>query len=257
MKIFNQAWFAMSAVVFIAGVDWASAAPLADATFDTDSYAFVGTNNQFDAGVSIGTDYSAGVVHTDNAHINFGLIRFDGLSGVDTVANGGPDKYLVLEVHNFPGAATVAFSVAAEDIDSNTNEYPSFFFPGNPAGGDVDRLQWYMDNIKGDDARFGGYAGGAAHIGVLEVNGASKFSIDVTSVVDAWIDGSTPNYGFGVWGVAVGGGLGDTFDFASSDNPLGNGPYLSSVPVPEPGSIAMAILLSFSGLAAFLRKQWD
>lgn len=221
-----------------------SAATLASATYDTDSYMFVGTNNQFDQGVTITEDFSGGVASSANSHFLFGVIEFADLTGIDTVANGGPEKHLVLEMHSFTGASTIAFSVAAKPTNSPTEGYPAGgFFPGNPSGTDVERVQWYMNNIKGDDGSYGGYAGGATHIDVLSIGGLGSYSIDVTSVVDSWIDGSVANNGFGVWGVSVVGGVGNTFDFASANNPLGNGPVLSdTAAVPEPTTLALGLL---------------
>ena len=116
------------------------------------------------------------------------------------------------------------------------------------------RQQWYADNIKGNDASYGGYAGGATHIGVMDVtNNVHAFSLDVTAVVDAWIDGSVQNFGFGVWGVDAPGAIGGTFDFASMNNPLGNGPILSSVSIPEPTSLAF-VAVTLCGLV-LRRKQ--
>jgi hypothetical protein len=231
---------AMSVVVLISNS--ASAATLATATFDTDSYMFVGTNAQFDVGITIGTDYSAGVLDSNNTHFNFGVLQFGNLAGIQTIANGGPSKYLKLSTHSFPGASSVAVSVAQADINSDTNGYPGgFFFPGNPSGTDTSRLQWYFDNIKGDDPTYGGYAGGADHVGVLNVTAPGMVVLDVTSVVDAWIDGSVPNYGFGLWGVNVSGGQGNTFDFTSMSNPSGFVPVLATT-VPEPGSLALGAL---------------
>jgi hypothetical protein len=214
------------------------AATLAAATFDTDTYMFVGTNNEFETGISTFTDYSGGVPSgLANSHFNFGVIKFDDLTGINTVADGGPNKYLTLETPQF-GAATIGVSVAGDDVQ---NGYPSTSGSFNGPGGTADdRLQWYFDNIKGDDASFGGYAGGAQHIGVLDVYAKSTYSLDVTSVVDAWIEGSTPNYGFGLWAVASSGGDGNPVDFASMENPiLGtayHGPLLTSDAAPAPST---------------------
>lgn len=233
-----------------------AAATLATATFDTDSYIFVGTNNEFQPGISAFTDYSGGVLDSlANSHFNFAVIKFDNLAGIETVANGGPSKYLTLETMQ-AGAGTYAFSVAGADVQ---NGYPSTSGSFNgPAGNDTQRLQWYFDNIKGDDATYGGYAGGADHIGVLNVAGSpSVYSLDVTAVVDAWIDGTVPNYGFGVWAVSTSAAQGSDLDFASMENPLtgGNyfGPRLTSVAVPEPATVGL-VLLGLAGTSLVRRR---
>jgi hypothetical protein len=227
-----------------------AAATLAGAAFDADSYIFVGTNNEFQYGISTFTDDSLGVLDSlANSHFNFAVIKFDDLAGIQTVANGGPQKFLTLETMQ-PGNGTFAFSVAGADIH---NGYPttSGSFNG-PAGSGDARLQWYFDNIKGDDATFGGYAGGADHIGVLNVaGGPSVYSLDVTAVVDAWIDGTTPNHGFGVWAVSSSAAQGSDLDFASMENPITGGGYfgprLTSIAVPEPATVGLVLV----GMAAW------
>ncbi len=262
MKTFNLRRFLALAGVLVAAITSSatisSAATLATATFDTDSYIFVGTNNEFQAGISTFTDYSLGVLDSlANGHFNFGVIKFDNLAGIQTVANGGPSKYLTLETMQ-AGTGTFAFSVAGADVH---NGYPttSGSFNG-PAGSGDARLQWYFDNIKGDDPAYGGYAGGADHIGVLNVAGSpTTYSLDVTSVVDAWIDGTVPNFGFGVWAVSTSAAQGSDLDFAASESPaLGNpyfGPRLTSVAVPEPATVGLVLVGVAAGAGALSRKQ--
>ncbi len=230
----------------------ARATTLATATYDTDSYIFVGTNSEFDPGVTNTEDFTGGTVESDNTHIVFGVVKFEDLTALDTKANGGGDKFLKLTVGALPGDSTVAISAAKEDIESDTNGYPSGFFSGNPAGNENDRLQWYMDNVKGDDATYGGYDGGAAHLGAFDVTAFGDIYLDVTATVDGWIDGSAANHGFGLWGINVPGGLGNTLDFVSSDNPAGGGPELVSQ-IPEPSAITLSVL-AIAGLG-FRRKR--
>lgn len=249
-KLTRKARLALPALAILISLESAAChgETLASATYDTDSYTFIGTNNEFESGISTFTDYSGGVLDINNSHFNFAVIKFDDLTGIDTVADGGPNKYLTLEAPQ-TGAATIAFSVAGADIQ---NGYPSTSGSFNgPGGTATDRLQWYFDNVKGDDASYGGYAGGAQHIGVLDIIAEATYSLDVTSVVDAWIDGSVPNHGFGVWAVSSTGGEGNPVDFASLENLVVggsyNGPLLTSKPVPEPATWALALV----GLAAY------
>ncbi len=198
------------------------------ATYDVDSYMFMGFNTSDERGLTLTKDLSAGVVAADNAHFIFAVIKFDDIEGLSTKAAGGGDKFLRLSTDTFPGPATVAASIARADIEADdASGYPSPLFSMNPFGTNLDRLRWYMQNIKGDDPAFGGYAGGATHVGILEVDAPGTYQIDVTSAVDSWIDGSRPNFGFGLWGVAVSGGQGNTFDLASLENPSGGGPVLA------------------------------
>ncbi|RIK84766.1 MAG: hypothetical protein DCC68_00295 [Planctomycetota bacterium] len=199
------------------------------ATYDVDTYMFVGLNTNAEPGLSVSTDYSAGVVANNNAHFIFTVIKFDDLGGLATKAAGGGDKFLRLSTHNFPGPSTIAVSIAKADIDADDGTgYPSPLFPGNGGlqGTNTDRLRWYMANIKGDDPQYGGYAGGAKHVGEFDIPAAGTYQLDVTTAVDAWISGTRPNFGFGVWSVADAGVQGNTFDFASLENPNGNGPAL-------------------------------
>ncbi|MCP4193753.1 MAG: PEP-CTERM sorting domain-containing protein [Planctomycetaceae bacterium] len=224
------------------------AATLANANWDTDSYIAFGTNNEFDPGITINTDYSGGADNPALVHFNFGVIKFDDLAGLSTKSAGGGDKFLKLSTLSVPGASTIGVSAAKLDISSTTDGYPSPSFPGTPAGDGLARLQWYQSNIKGNDAAFGGYAGGADHLGVLEVPAMGDYYLDVTSTVDAWIDGSEANNGFGLWGADVAGGQGNSFDFISSDNAAGGGPQLVSA-VPEPSSLVLTVLaIGFIGL---------
>jgi hypothetical protein len=212
------------------------AATIATATYDNDSYMFVGTNNEIEPSLGLTEDYSAGVVAQNNAHFIFGVVKFGNLAGLTTKSSGGGEKYLQISTSNFPGPSSVAVSIALADIDANDlTGYPSPLFPGNRFGLNTDRLRWYMNNIKGNNAAFGGYAGGAPHVGVMEFNAAGTFYLKVTDAVDAWISGTRPNYGFGLWGISVSGEQGNTFDLASANHPSITGPVLvNSLPGSTP-----------------------
>ncbi|MBN1853463.1 MAG: hypothetical protein JW829_12090 [Pirellulales bacterium] len=229
---------------------------LACATFDVDAYNYMGTDaygfpNDYRNGLTVGHDNSGGLLQNPDTgkyyvHIPFAVIQFDSLEGIETRANGGPNKYLTLTTTIFKDYSdpyVIGVSVAMADIDSNTDGYPipigqnPPFFPGNPTGESIDRLQWYFDNIKGDDDAYGGYAGGAIHVGILDVPEPGTYSLDVTTAVDGWIDGSIENYGFGLWGVSLPWpysyypGPGDQIEFASIEHGTIPGPTLESLPV--------------------------
>lgn len=219
----------------------ARAETILPATYDVDSYMFLGLNTNAERGLTLTEDYSAGVVAANNAHFIFTVIKFGDLSGLSTKAAGGGDKFLRLATDTFPGPANVAVSIAKADINAgNATGYPSPLFPGNPFNGlNTDRLRWYMNNIKGDDPAYGGYAGGAPHVGVINFSAPGTYQIDVTAAVDSWISGARPNYGFGLWGVTVSGEQNNTFDLVSLENPNAStaGPALivtgqSSTPSP-------------------------
>lgn len=221
---------------------------IAGATYDADSYIFIGTKNDSQPGISLFTDNSRGSSNaTAFGHFNFGVIKFDDLAGVQTLANGGGQKFLTLTTFS-SGSAVFGVSRAGEDI---LGDYPSGAF-GGMTGSANERLAWYQDHIKGNDASYGGYAGGAEHIGVFEFSGAETLSLDVTATVDSWIDGTTNNYGFGLWAVSTSAGQGADYDLASIENTVHSNPILSSSAVPEPSSLG---LLGLFGGLAFLRRR--
>lgn len=224
---------------------------IATATFDTDSYVWFGSNNDTAAGITTGTDFSGGVVSEANAHFNFGVVQFEDLSGLQTVANGGGSKFLTMDWMQI-GAAQVGVSVAGDDY---LTTYPPGVDFGNNAPFAEARLTWYHDNIKGDDASFGGYAGGAQHVGAFDLLGQGAYSIDVTAIVDAWIDNPSSNHGFGLWAVSSAGAQGSSLDFASleSSAPFA-GPRLTSIAIPEPTTAGL-LAIGVVGLSAARRKR--
>lgn len=220
----------------------ARAETIRPATYDVDSYMFIGYNTFAENGLSLTEDFSGGIAAANNSHFIFTLIKFDDLTGLKTKATGGGDKFLRLSTELLPGPATIAVSVAKADIEANdATGYPSPLFDGNLFAGktNVDRLRWYMNNIKGDNPAYGGYAGGAPHVGAIQFNNPGTYQIDVTAAVDSWISGARPNFGFGLWGVSVAVEDRETFDLVSLENPSANtkGPALivtgqSSTPNP-------------------------
>lgn len=227
-------WIAVPLLCCSATMRHAFADTLATASLDTGSYIYFGVDYGGTDNFLIATDYSMGNhvldAHGNPAHFLFGVIVFD-VSGLTAAG----DKYLTITSSSVPGPSTIAVSVAQADI---MTDYP---WPGGPTNAAA-RLQWYQDNIKGDNAAYGGYAGGAPHVGVIEVPTPGSYSIDVTDEVNSWISG-TPNYGFGLWGVSVGNVmLQETMQIATIENPNGLGPRLTSAPVPEPTNMMLAFV---------------
>jgi hypothetical protein len=213
------------------------------ATYDVDSYMFLGYNTNAEHGLSITEDFSGGIIANNNSHFIFSLIKFDDLTGLKTKAAGGGDKFLRLATHAFPGPASIGVSIALADIEADDlSGYPSPMFENSQiflGKTGSDRLTWYKNNIKGNDPAYGGYAGGAPHLGVINFTAAGTYQFDVTSAVDSWISGTRPNFGFGLWGITVSGEQGNTFDLVSLENPAAStkGPALivtgqSSTPTP-------------------------
>jgi hypothetical protein len=234
------------------------AATLATATYDNDSYMFVGLNTETEPAITLTEDYSLGQLAQNNAHFIFGVVKFGNLSGLTTKATGGGDKYLALTTSRFPGPASLGITIAQADIEANdATGYPSPLFLGNRFGLNTDRLSWYMANIKGDNAAYGGYAGGAPHLGVMQFSQPGTQYLNVTTAVDAWIDGTRPNHGFGIWGITVSGGQDNTFDLFSMNDPSNNGPSLVSSPPgsgPTPGDANSDGRVDRSDLAQLVRS---
>src|SRR5688572_1463053 len=107
------------------------AATLATATYDNDSYMFVGLNTETEPAITLTEDYSLGQVAQNNAHFIFGVVKFGNLSGLSTKASGGGDKYLALTTKTFPGPASLGITIAKADIEANdATGYPSPLFLG-------------------------------------------------------------------------------------------------------------------------------
>src|SRR5262245_40577505 len=93
----------LAAAGILAATRLASAAALATATYDNDSYMFVGLNSETEPGITLTEDFSAGIVAQNNAHFIFGVVKFGNLTALTTKGAGGGDKYLKLSTATFPG----------------------------------------------------------------------------------------------------------------------------------------------------------
>ncbi|MGE9267828.1 MAG: PEP-CTERM sorting domain-containing protein [Verrucomicrobiales bacterium] len=188
---------------------------------------------------------------------SFGYLKFD-LS-----SQSGPlgAAHLVLDLSRFSSnsqASTtftlIALGASYEDTDGILgNEYQDFsgqtggtmIDPVHPEHGQ-EAIDWYEQ-----------YVANGFEVGSLTLFdpdnpelGSDIGSIDVTDIVNEWIAGTRANYGFAI---RPDGGDG-RFEIETQRNAPQTssvGPYLSTVPVPEPS----ALLLSAFGLAGLLRRQ--
>jgi len=196
-------------------------ATLATATYDADSYIFVGTNKEFDLEISINAHREPDEAFPVFGHFNFGFIRFD-LTGVPREGR----KYLSVELLNFivipedqplaPPARTDTGEAVVHVVAPPRGDY----FSPSVAKGDWYRL-FVFEQPKVGTFNF------AATEGV----GTGRYTIDVTDIVNAWLDGTAENHGFALWAETGGVELGSTEGAAFAGTAIA--PELTSEPVVE------------------------
>ncbi len=205
-------------------------------TLDTDSYIFVGTENDDDEFISVGERYTIVGSH----HYTVGHIEFN-VSGLAIDEN----KTLTLTPYEFktgtgPGGErsfTGSTKVKLVALDAPWSDYTGSFFKGS-------WVDTHVNNVT--------------EIGIFEFSNddpnkteLDPVTLDVTATVNSWINGDKPNYGFALVCESQ-----PRIELYSSDHEDGatKGPLLKSfpAPVPEPSSAA---LLGAGGLALLLRRR--
>lgn len=198
------------------------AATLATASFDSDSYVYVGTNNEFQPQITLSA-------YNDGGHYVWANIQFD-VSGL----SAQPKAYLELNPVQYKtgpnpmnptitttGTSTV-YLVALND--SWTNYINS-----------QTKFDWAQNNVVN-----------ATKIGTFNFNNTDSAYVNVTDTVNAWIDGSKSNYGFALWTDN------NSVELASSTySNTTLSPSLSTVPE---ASSAMLLALSSAGLLLFRKR---
>lgn len=117
----------------------------------------------------------------------------------------------------------------------------------NNAENNALRRAWFDTNVAGQSL-----------VTLYELSGVT--TMDVTAAVDAWINGTVPNYGFALFTTAADAREGNssngvfTSEYADPDTPGSAAfrPTLTQVQVPEPGATSLAAL---TGLALLGRRR--
>ncbi|MFP4541845.1 MAG: DNRLRE domain-containing protein [Opitutales bacterium] len=173
------------------------------AVFDTDSYIFIGTNNDRAAHITINPH------RDDSSHFNFGVIRFD----LDAVPAEGR-KLLSVHLPFFvEGSITDGFveadsGTATVHVVALATSYDEYLQPS------VAKRAWYDLDLHGQPIL------GTYEFASVEGDGLGRYTVDVTDAVDAWLAAPETNHGFGLWG-EVG-----SVDLSSSDGPAELAPRL-------------------------------
>lgn len=200
------------------------AAPLATASFDSDSYVFASTNNLGDPFITVSAYSGAG-------HFNFGVVEFD-VSGLSTTG----DKYLTLEAVNYTdgslGALPQPTGTATVHVGLMPTSWSNYL-------GQADKLSWFNTNILTMPS-----------VGDFVFTNQQVRQLDVTGVVNDWILNNTTNNGFALW--MTSGGL---VDLTSSDAPGGTLPTLDSVPEPSWAALGIGLPVLALALRRLLRKR--
>lgn len=208
----------------------AHAAVLTTASFDTYSYAFVGTNSSGNSTINVSQYVAEG-------HFTFGVVQFD-VSGLSTSG----DKFLLMRATGFtdgsmgaPTTTSGSYSVNVGIMPLSFTDYlnsPSDSGPPPPGTG---KTPWFNTNILP-----------LTPIGTLDFVNQSVVSLDVTSAVNDWINGAD-NFGFVLWNPSDTGSV----LIQSSENAFA--PNLNTVPEPETFAMIGGVLAL--SLAFYRRRK--
>lgn len=206
---------------------------LANPDFDTDSYVFFGTSNAFNPQITLGESRQG---TPDHPHFNFGVMTFD----VSTLNTSG-DKFLSL--------TAVEYAI----LTTNTSGPPTTTY--SPTGSGAIQLVALGESFADFQASGGKTAWYDTHVqnGSVPVIGTFNFIdqstryVDVTSVVNGWINDGNTNNGFALFSTS------GEVELASSS--YSNDPTLRPAlvnAVPEPSA---AVLTGLGSLLLLLRRS--
>lgn len=219
----------ISAVIGASLCATAHSAVLASASFDTDSYIFFKTNNEFGPQTSLGLSQQGTPGHP---HFNFGVIEFD----VSLLSTSG-NKYLQLSSIEYvtgqpPSQVTTSTgstSVQLVALSESWTDYQA------AASGQT----WYDANVQNP---------GVSVLGTFNFVDQSTRHVDVTSTVNGWINDGNTNHGFALFAAT---GTGNVEIGSMSHANINLRPALVDA-VPEPSA---AILVSFGSMMLLLRRK--
>tara|TARA_B110000908_G_C10267017_1_gene465212 strand:+ start:7403 stop:8116 length:714 start_codon:yes stop_codon:yes gene_type:complete len=209
-----------------------SAAILATADFDADSYIEFGTNNAFDPLLTIGESQRPG-----SGHFNWGVVTFDTTSMSTTGS-----KFLSLSAVEYktltpnptgpPTTVTSPTGTATINIVALGDSYTNYL--ASP-----DKLAWYDANVQ---------SGSVSILATLNFTNESAHYLDVTSSVNDWINTPANNNGFAIFSTSGNVELASVTNTNTALLPA----LTDTAPVPEPSSTA---LLGLGGLALIMRRR--
>lgn len=158
---------------------------LANPDFDTDSYIYFGTSNAFDPQITLGESRQGTPNHP---HFNFGVMTFD----VSTLNTSG-NKFLSLTAveyatltSNPSGPPTTTYSPTgsgAVQVVALGESFADFQAAG-------DKTAWYDTYVQ---------SGSVPVLGTFNFTDQSTRYVDVTSVVNGWINDGGTNNGFALF----------------------------------------------------------
>ncbi|MGB0774759.1 MAG: PEP-CTERM sorting domain-containing protein [Akkermansiaceae bacterium] len=163
----------------------AHATVLATPNFDTDSYIFFGTNNEFNPQITLGESQQGTPSHP---HFNFGVMTFD-----VTTLNTSGDKFLSLSAVEYAtltpnpnGPPTTTYSSTGNGTIQLVALGESFAdFQASS-----DKTAWYDTYVQ---------SGSVPVVGTFSFTNESTRYVNVTSVVNGWINDGSTNNGFALF----------------------------------------------------------
>jgi hypothetical protein len=176
---------------------------LATAEFDTDSYLFLGTNNASAPHLTVNP-------HSDtHGHFNFAVIRFP-VGGLSLEGR----KLLSVDLPFFvEGSINTGFNPADSGeavvhVVALGASYAQYLLPS------VAKRAWYDLNLHGRPII------GTYEFRSVDGDGLGRYTLDVTGVVNGWIEAPETNFGFGLWAER------GSVDLSSADGPAESAPRL-------------------------------
>lgn len=205
---------------------------LATPNFDTDSYVFFGTNNEFNPQITLGESQQGTPSHP---HFNFGVITFD----VSTL-NTSDDKFLSLTAVEYATLTSNPAGPPATTYSTSGSGAIQLVALGESFAdfqASADKTAWYDTHVQN---------GSVPVLGTFNFTDQSTQYVDVTDTVNGWINDGGSNYGFALFSTS-----GEVELASSTYADSSMSPALVDA-VPEPSA---AVLTGLGSLLLLLRRQ--